>query len=284
MASQGKRMVPEALIKKLQEFSNNGLAALTAGNITTLTTNQINDLKCGDIVLKEDSTGKHAYIVSYKKDGTGICLTYADASVVETVSYDYSGSAWVYNSTDITPIKNVVANPTLAGTEANLTGLQVGDTKYKVPNGGSSNHLYMITFKCYEESISIISKVSCGFQNKSLNSDYETITLTQEEQNALINTIKGCIYNKFISKDNEESYESFVLINCDNGNGGNDGNTLGAMLNAYGNTDYNLIFNYIYGNNYDYSFQLSISDNELIFSGAENYNDINIKISETQLF
>lgn len=30
----------------------------------------------------------------------------------------------------------VVANPTLAGTEADLTGLQVGDTKYKV--GGSS--------------------------------------------------------------------------------------------------------------------------------------------------
>ena len=27
----------------------------------------------------------------------------------------------------------VVANPTLAGTEGNLTGLQVGDTKYKVP-------------------------------------------------------------------------------------------------------------------------------------------------------
>lgn len=136
MASQGKRMVPEALIKKLQDFSNNGLAALTAGNITTLTTNQINSLKCGDIVCKEDSTGKHAYIVSYKKDGTGICLTYADASVVETVSYDYSGSAWVYNSTDITNINTVVANPTLAGTEANLAGLQVGDTKYAMP------HLY----------------------------------------------------------------------------------------------------------------------------------------------
>lgn len=30
----------------------------------------------------------------------------------------------------------VVANPTLAGTEADLTGLQVGDTKYKI--GGSS--------------------------------------------------------------------------------------------------------------------------------------------------
>ncbi len=32
----------------------------------------------------------------------------------------------------------VVANPTLAGTEADLTGLQVGDTKYKVPEGGGA--------------------------------------------------------------------------------------------------------------------------------------------------
>lgn len=33
----------------------------------------------------------------------------------------------------------VVANPTLAGTEADLEGLQVGDTKYKIPSGGSTS-------------------------------------------------------------------------------------------------------------------------------------------------
>ena len=33
----------------------------------------------------------------------------------------------------------VVANPTLVGTEDNLTGLQVGNTKYKVPSGGSGS-------------------------------------------------------------------------------------------------------------------------------------------------
>lgn len=33
----------------------------------------------------------------------------------------------------------VIANPTLAGTEDNLTGLQVGSTKYKVPSGGSGS-------------------------------------------------------------------------------------------------------------------------------------------------
>lgn len=33
----------------------------------------------------------------------------------------------------------VVANPTLAGTESNLTGLQVGSTKYKIPTGGGGS-------------------------------------------------------------------------------------------------------------------------------------------------
>ena len=39
-------------------------------------------------------------MVSYKKDDTGMCLTYADASVVETQSYDYTEGHWVYNSED----------------------------------------------------------------------------------------------------------------------------------------------------------------------------------------
>jgi hypothetical protein len=34
----------------------------------------------------------------------GLCLTYTDASTVETVSYDHSESGWAYNSTDKTNI------------------------------------------------------------------------------------------------------------------------------------------------------------------------------------
>ena len=41
----------------------------------------------------------------------------------------------------------VVANPTLAGTESDLTGLQVGNTKYKVPSGGSGGvHVYNVVY------------------------------------------------------------------------------------------------------------------------------------------
>ena len=45
----------------------------------------------------------------------------------------------------------VVANPTLAGTEADLTGLQVGDTKYKVPEGGGGGALVVnLTYDAVE--------------------------------------------------------------------------------------------------------------------------------------
>ena len=90
------------LVDAVDEIPN----TITTTNITNLTTEQINSLKSGDIVLKQDETGNHAYIVSYNKDKTGICLTYTDASRVETVSYDFTNNAWVYNSTDVTEFEN----------------------------------------------------------------------------------------------------------------------------------------------------------------------------------
>lgn len=104
-------------------------------NITGLTNEQCEALKCGDVVNKITGTQKHSYKVSYKENNVGMCLTYIDASVSETVSYDKTGDNWVYNSTDVTLLggTEVIANPTLAGTEADLTGLQVGENKYKVP-------------------------------------------------------------------------------------------------------------------------------------------------------
>ena len=68
-----------------------------------MTNADIENLSCGDVVLKEDSSGKHAYLVSFKS-ATGLCLTYCDASCVETQSYDKVGTNWQYNSEDLTYI------------------------------------------------------------------------------------------------------------------------------------------------------------------------------------
>lgn len=75
---------------------------LNVSDIKSLSNEDIENLNCGDIVLKEDASGKHAYLVSFKNE-TGMCLTYADASVIETQSYDKVGENWVYNSEDKTP-------------------------------------------------------------------------------------------------------------------------------------------------------------------------------------
>lgn len=151
MASQGKRMVPEYLIKALEKLFKSDLAVkITVGSIDHITSEDLSSLECGDIVCKEDSTGKHAYVVSYKSE-EGICLTYTDASIVETVSYDYTGGEWIYNSTDITPIaeplmENIVDS---AGNKRfiegvletkTISGITFGYNKYSL----SGTHLMVV--------------------------------------------------------------------------------------------------------------------------------------------
>ena len=85
----------------------NSLAAKSAeaGDITALTDEQLDGLQVGDKVAKKTGTAEHLYVVSYKDaENGGLCLTYTDASVVETVSYDHTESGWAYNSTDKTSI------------------------------------------------------------------------------------------------------------------------------------------------------------------------------------
>lgn len=71
-------------------------------DITAIDGAILDALNCGDKVVKVTGKQKHLYTVSYKGEGVGegICLTYADASGIETVSYDRTESGWAYNSTD----------------------------------------------------------------------------------------------------------------------------------------------------------------------------------------
>lgn len=106
-------------------------------DVKTLTNGQIAVLECGDFVVKQTGNQKHTYKVTYKEENVGLCITYEDATLIETVSYDWNGEKWVYNSTDITTLDSgggttVVANPTLAGTEATLLSIGIDGTNYKV--------------------------------------------------------------------------------------------------------------------------------------------------------
>ncbi len=77
---------------------------IEVSDMTKLTSAQCASLSCGSVIIKNQSGNKHAYIVSFKQEGVGMCITYTDAENVETVSYDYTAGGWVYNSTDITHI------------------------------------------------------------------------------------------------------------------------------------------------------------------------------------
>ena len=81
-----------------------GVARLEVEDVTAMTTAQLNALKCGDVVVKNEDGNKHTYLVSYKEDEQGICLTYTDCENVETVAYDYTDGEWVFNSKDVTHI------------------------------------------------------------------------------------------------------------------------------------------------------------------------------------
>lgn len=80
-------------------------APIEVDDITALTGAQLDALEIGAKVAKKTGTEKHLYVVSYKDaENGGLCLTYTDASTVETVSYDHTESGWAYNSTDKTNI------------------------------------------------------------------------------------------------------------------------------------------------------------------------------------
>ena len=78
--------------------------ALVVNNIKEMTDEEIDGLKVGDVVAKKTGDMYHCYVVSYKEEHHGICLTYVDASVAETQSYDYTEGHWVYNSEDKTEL------------------------------------------------------------------------------------------------------------------------------------------------------------------------------------
>lgn len=88
--------------KDVLEVEGDKLAfKISVSNIETLTDAQLSELKVGDVVQKITGNQKHCYIVTYKEENHGICLSYFDAGYLETVSYDYTDGHWVFNSKDV---------------------------------------------------------------------------------------------------------------------------------------------------------------------------------------
>lgn len=80
----------------------NALAPVEVTDITAIPSDVLDALQPGQSVVKITGKQRHTYTVTYKGEGVGegICISYFDASLIETVSYDFTADGWVYNSTD----------------------------------------------------------------------------------------------------------------------------------------------------------------------------------------
>ena len=152
-------------------FTTNNFATFKVADVKNIDGEILSQLKCGDIVIKEDASGEHAYIVSYRGE-TGICLTYADASVVETQSYDLVDDEWVYNSED----KTDIFNPRLESikdkdghlrfiegniTPSQITGITFSYCKWSL----SGSHLMLVVAGTLASNTTVASQVLARISN-----------------------------------------------------------------------------------------------------------------------
>jgi len=102
IAGQGNQVDCGGVLSTILKELVNGSKPVEVTDITAIDGATLDSLNVGDKVAKVTGKQKHLYSVSYKGDGVGegICLTYTDASVIETVSYDFTADGWAYNSTD----------------------------------------------------------------------------------------------------------------------------------------------------------------------------------------
>lgn len=101
IAGQGNQIDIGGALSTILSALAAAAAPIEVDDITALTGEQLDALEIGAKVAKKTGTAQHLYIVSYKDaENGGLCLTYTDASTVETVSYDHTESGWAYNSTD----------------------------------------------------------------------------------------------------------------------------------------------------------------------------------------
>ncbi len=88
----------------------------------------------------------------------------------------------------------VVANPTLAGTEADLTGLQVGDTKYKVSSGGGVIYRYTISLFA-EGGYNVLDKITVlSSENYDLGEEGAVTTFLPNLTQLQLKELFDCVY------------------------------------------------------------------------------------------
>lgn len=96
------------------------------------------------LVILEDGTGSgvnpETIITQVKDSNNNDLFVETDGVISLTNGHSIAGSALLDGSVDYNKIADaIIPNPTLSGVEQKLTGIQFGDTKYKVTGGGGGS-------------------------------------------------------------------------------------------------------------------------------------------------
>lgn len=170
-----------------------GVTHNIVSNVKTLNDAFINELKAGDVVIKKTGTQYHAYIVTFRS-ATGICLTYHDASCIETQSYDKVNSHWVYNSED------KWSNPEFApsGTIQDVLGLDSSGKLVKGSvSGGTKLYRHALTGRGY--NVVLISTHNTAFTWGTVFGEEGVVTADNQSFDGIV---KMCLLQKSTSLGN----------------------------------------------------------------------------------
>lgn len=107
--------------KAESDYNSSSFLSYTAGAVSSGTTK---NYIIGKQTVASDGTNKYNANVYFENNGTLNAPTLSEGGTALSNKY--------LQKTE------VVANPTLSGGEADLTSLQVGDTKYAIPSGGGT--------------------------------------------------------------------------------------------------------------------------------------------------
>lgn len=161
---------------ELEEELGKKVAKIEVTNIEQMSDEQLDALKVGDVVQKITGNMKHCYIVTYKEEKHGICLSYFACGYLETISYDYTDSHWVFNSKDVCETQEKLVSGTNIKTINGTSVLGSGDIE--IPGGGGT--------KLYKHTITGTGLVDGNDHPEvDIPFDYkcEIVTLTQEQLN-----------------------------------------------------------------------------------------------------
>ena len=201
-----------------EELAEKVAVKMEVSDITSLTNEQLDKLKAGDIVTKKTGNQLHTYIVSYKGEGAGecICLTYTASGYIETVSYDRTNSGWVYNSTDICnidDIPNVEEAP--SGTIQDALGLNSSGKLVKGSvSAGTKLYHHVISYSLTssfspDRSVAIVTTFSTVLTSSNIASTITTSNIVS------IKSVSSTIIPILFSKAGPNIFFNYLLYSND---------------------------------------------------------------------